>query len=86
VQAEVLLNATITSPKIEGALAPGMNNTIKVIISWLIALWASNVFISSLFYKFDNTALEPQHIFGAIGIWISDTKYRYAHPTYQEMK
>ncbi|CAB5500205.1 hypothetical protein AZO1586I_667 [Bathymodiolus thermophilus thioautotrophic gill symbiont] len=50
-----------------------MNNTIKVIISWLIALWASNVFLSSLFYKFDNTALEPQHIFGTIGIWISDT-------------
>ncbi|MDC9727245.1 MAG: hypothetical protein PSN35_05370 [Candidatus Thioglobus sp.] len=50
-----------------------MNNTIKIIISWLIALWTSNVFLSSLFYKFDNTALEPQHIFSTIGIWIGDT-------------
>jgi hypothetical protein len=30
-------------------------------------------FLGSLFYKFDNTALEPQHIFTTIGIWISDT-------------
>jgi hypothetical protein len=50
-----------------------MNNAIKITISWLIALWASMVFLGSLFYKFDNTALEPQHIFATIGIWISDT-------------
>ncbi|WP_428087003.1 hypothetical protein [Candidatus Thioglobus sp.] len=50
-----------------------MNNTIKVVISWLIALWTSNVFISSLFYKFDETALEPQHIFSTIGDWMSNT-------------
>ena len=50
-----------------------MNNTIKAVVSWLIALWASNVFISSLFYKFDETALEPQHIFTTIGAWMSDT-------------
>lgn len=49
------------------------NNTIKVIISWLIALWASNVFITSLFYKFDETALEPQHIFTTIGDWMTQT-------------
>ncbi|SHN90954.1 hypothetical protein [bacterium endosymbiont of Bathymodiolus sp. 5 South] len=50
-----------------------MSNAIKITISWLIALWASNVFLGSLFYKFDNTALEPQHIFSTIGIWMSDT-------------
>ncbi len=50
-----------------------MNNTIKVVISWLIALWTSKVFITSLFYKFDETALEPQHIFKTIGDWMSNT-------------
>ncbi|SMN11477.1 hypothetical protein SPBRAN_1749 [uncultured Candidatus Thioglobus sp.] len=50
-----------------------MNNTIKVGASWLIALWASNVFLTSLFYKFDKTALEPQHIFSTIGTWMSET-------------
>ncbi len=53
-----------------------MNNTkniVKVVVSWVIALWASNVFITSLFYKFDDTALEPQHIFSTIGTWMSDT-------------
>lgn len=50
-----------------------MNNTIKVTFSWIIALWASNVFITSLFYKFDDSALEPQHIFTTIGTWITDT-------------
>lgn len=48
-------------------------NRIKVIISWLIALWASKVFISSLFYKFDELALEPRHIFTTIGTWMSST-------------
>ncbi|SMM99938.1 hypothetical protein SPONN_1096 [uncultured Candidatus Thioglobus sp.] len=47
-----------------------MNNAIKVGISWLIALWASYVFLGSLFYKFDKTALEPQHIFSTIGTWM----------------
>lgn len=50
-----------------------MNNLPKAIISWLIALWTSNVFITSLFYKFDETALEPQHIFATIGTWMSGT-------------
>lgn len=50
-----------------------VNNTVKVIVSWVIALWASKVFITSLFYKFDNSALEPQHIFTTIGTWMSDT-------------
>lgn len=50
-----------------------MNTTIKITISWLIALWVSNVFLTSLFYKFDTTTLEPQHIFSTIGIWISNT-------------
>jgi hypothetical protein len=50
-----------------------VNNIIKITISWLIALWTSNVFLSSLFYKFDDTALEPQHIFSTIGVWIGDT-------------
>ncbi len=43
---------------------------IKVIFSWLFALWASKVFLTSLFYKFDATALEPQHIFTTIGVWL----------------
>lgn len=50
-----------------------MNNLTKASVSWLIALWTSYVFITSLFYKFDNTALEPQHIFTTIGVWMSET-------------
>ncbi len=50
-----------------------MNSLIKAVISWLIALWVSYVFIVSLFYKFDESALEPQHIFTTIGVWMSDT-------------
>lgn len=50
-----------------------MNTLTKSIISWLIALWTSNIFITSLFYKFDKTALEPQHIFKTIGDWITQT-------------
>ena len=31
------------------------------------------MFLGSLFYKFDDTALEPQHIFNTIGAWMSGT-------------
>jgi hypothetical protein len=58
-----------------------MKIKIKVIVSWLIALWASNVFITSLFYKFDDTALEPQHIFSTIGTWLGET----IHPLLGEL-
>lgn len=47
-----------------------MNNIIKVSVSWLIALWAAYVFLSSLPYKF-NGAAEPLHIFDTIGKWMS---------------
>ncbi|MBE8190406.1 MAG: hypothetical protein HAW58_06080 [Candidatus Thioglobus sp.] len=50
-----------------------INNTTKVAASWAISLWAAYVFITSLFYKFDETALEPQHIFSTIGDWIGKT-------------
>lgn len=41
------------------------------IISWLITLWISKVFLFSLPYKF---SLHPdtQHIFGVIGDWMKD--------------
>lgn len=44
----------------------------KPIVSWIIALWASYIFLGSLPYKF---TLHPdtQHIFGTIGKWMSDT-------------
>lgn len=42
------------------------------IISWLFALWTSYVFLLSLFYKFDTSALEPVHIFNTIGTWMND--------------
>jgi hypothetical protein len=48
-------------------------NKIKIIASYFIALWSSYVFISSLFFKFDSTALEPKHIFSTIGNWMSET-------------
>ncbi len=44
-----------------------MKNKIIIIISWLIALWNTKIFLTSLFYKFDNTALEPKYIFNTIG-------------------
>ncbi|MBW5291038.1 MAG: hypothetical protein Rsou_0162 [Candidatus Ruthia sp. Asou_11_S2] len=47
-----------------------MNNNIKVVVSWLIALWASYVFLGSLPYKF-NGAAEPLHIFSTLGAWMS---------------
>lgn len=45
-------------------------NKIKIVASWLIALWLSYVFIGSLPYKF-NGAAETVHIFSTIGAWIS---------------
>ncbi|SFV56386.1 hypothetical protein MNB_SUP05-5-484 [hydrothermal vent metagenome] len=42
----------------------------KTLISWLIAIWASYVFLESLPYKFTGAA-EPIHIFSVIGAWIS---------------
>ena len=47
-----------------------MNNTVKSIISWAIALWACKVFLFSLPYKFTGHP-DTQHIFGTIGQWLS---------------
>ncbi len=47
-----------------------MNNFIKVVISWLTALWVSHVFLGSLPYKF-NGAAEPLYIFSTLGEWMS---------------
>ncbi len=49
-----------------------MSNIIRIVVSWVIALWISSEFLNSLFYKFDNAALEPRHIFSTIGDWIKD--------------
>ena len=49
-----------------------MKKNIVAIISWIMALWACKVFLSSLPYKFTNHP-DTQHIFGTIGMWISDT-------------
>jgi len=49
-----------------------MGKVIIAIISWLFAAWTSFVFLNSLRFKFDTTALEPAHIFNTIGTWISD--------------
>lgn len=43
------------------------------IISWLFSFWTSYVFLGSLYYKFDDQALEPRHIFETIGAWMTDT-------------
>ncbi len=47
-----------------------MNKTIKIVLSWLISVWVSYVFLSSLPYKF-NGAAEPLHIFFTLGTWMS---------------
>ena len=47
-----------------------MNNIVKVSVSWLIALWASYIFLGSLPYKFSGAA-EPLHIFATLGTWMS---------------
>ena len=49
-----------------------MGKIIVVIISWLFAAWTSFVFLNSLIFKFDKTALEPAHIFSTIGTWLGD--------------
>ena len=46
-----------------------MNTRIVAVISWIIVLWSSFVFLSSLPYKFTG-APETQHIFGTIGAWL----------------
>jgi hypothetical protein len=46
-----------------------MNKTIIAVISWVIALWASKVFLSSIPYKFSGHP-DTQHIFGTIGEWL----------------
>ena len=48
-----------------------MNKTITAVISWVIALWASKVFLSSIPYKFSGHP-DTQHIFGTIGEWLKD--------------
>ena len=45
---------------------------LKPVISWIIVLWASKVFLFSLPYKFTKHP-DTEHIFGTIGQWISDT-------------
>jgi hypothetical protein len=49
-----------------------MSNLLKAGLSCLISVWVSFVFLTSLFYKFDDSALEPQHIFTTIGNWMND--------------
>ncbi|MFT5657904.1 MAG: hypothetical protein ACI9KN_001183 [Gammaproteobacteria bacterium] len=46
-----------------------MNKTVTAVVSWVIALWASNVFLSSIPYKFSSHP-DTQHIFGTIGEWL----------------
>jgi hypothetical protein len=46
-----------------------MNKTITVVVSWVIALWASKVFLLSIPYKFSGHP-DTQHIFGTIGEWL----------------
>jgi len=49
-----------------------MGKIIVAAISWLFAAWTSFVFLNSLRFKFDKTALEPAHIFSTIGTWLGD--------------
>jgi len=49
-----------------------MGKIIVALISWVFAGWTSFVFLNSLLFKFDKTALEPAHIFGTIGTWLGD--------------
>jgi len=46
-----------------------MKNRIISIISWVIVLWTSKVFLLSLPYKFSGHP-DTQHIFGTIGTWM----------------
>ncbi len=45
---------------------------VKPIVSWVIALWASWIFLGSLPYKFTRHP-DTEHIFGTIGQWMGDT-------------
>lgn len=49
-----------------------MNSRIASIISWLIVIWISKVFLFSLPYKFSGHP-DTQHIFGTIGTWMKET-------------
>lgn len=46
-----------------------MGKHLIAIISWVIALWTSKVFLFSLPYKFSGHP-DTQHIFGTIGNWL----------------
>ncbi len=46
-----------------------MKNKIIAVFSWLVVLWTTKVFLSSLPYKFTNHP-DTQHIFGTIGLWM----------------
>mgnify|MGYP000080978322 FL=1 len=46
-----------------------MKNPVITFASWLTAIWAAKVFLSSVPYKFSNHP-DTQHIFGTIGGWM----------------
>jgi len=46
-----------------------MSHQIKAIISWVIVLWSSYIFLGSLPYKFTGHP-DTQHIFSTIGNWL----------------
>jgi hypothetical protein len=47
-----------------------MKEKVIAVASWVMALWACKVFLSSIPYKFTNHP-DTQHIFGTIGTWMS---------------
>jgi len=61
--------STSASEKSTTASSFMSRSTIVAVASWVIALWASKVFLSSLPYKFSNHP-DTQHIFGTIGDWL----------------
>ncbi|MFK7853851.1 MAG: hypothetical protein AB8B79_07060, partial [Granulosicoccus sp.] len=61
--------STSTTEKSTGASSFTSSSTLVAIASWVIALWASKVFLSSLPYKFSSHP-DTQHIFGTIGDWL----------------
>jgi hypothetical protein len=46
-----------------------MKKIIIAVVSWVIALWAAKVFLSSIPYKFSGHP-DTQHIFSTIGEWL----------------
>jgi len=46
-----------------------MQNTVRVVASWVIVAWTCKVFLFSLPYKFSRHP-DTQHIFGTIGDWM----------------